>query len=107
MFIFHFNSAFLVKAIHLFFLLISFCKSVDLFAVCLNVDRLDRKGFCTCRRSFLCLWLLFCNISHIDLSMENTSGLFDSLFLITVSFLVIFTANGNFALVPKAVQLIV
>lgn len=32
-----------MKAIHLFFLLISFCKSVDLFAACLN--RSDRKGF--------------------------------------------------------------
>lgn len=96
-----------MKAIRLLFLLISFCKSADLFAVCLNVDRLDRKGFCTCCRSFLCLWLLFCNISHIDLLMENTSGLSDSLFLITVGFLVIFTAKSNFALVPKAVQLIV
>lgn len=38
--------------------------------------------------------------------MENTSGLFDSLFLISINFLVKFTANGNFALVPKAVQLI-
>lgn len=39
--------------------------------------------------------------------MENISGLFDSFFfLITVSFWVKFTANGNFPLVPKVVQLI-
>lgn len=34
--------------------------------------------------------------------MENTSGLFDSLFLIIVNFLVKFTDNGNFALVSKS-----
>jgi len=47
--------------------LLFFGNSVDLFAVYLKVGRSGRRGFCMWCRCFLCLWLLFCSISHIDL----------------------------------------